>query len=139
MDLFTDISMTIFNNIFNYLMHILGLRTKKEPEPVVEKVYVEEQTEPKRNKIDLEPILGFKDNYLVMVVQHRFENIPSWVEWDSDRKTVTITQMNGDIDEAKLDLKTEQLERLKNVQKLLLVSNDNEEKIMHYVQFLARL
>lgn len=131
--------MTFINKIFNHLMHILGLRSKKEPEPVIEKVYVEEQTEPKRNKIDQEPILGFKDSYLVMVVQHRFENIPSWVEWDSDRKTVTITQMNGDIDEAKLDLKTEHLERLKNVQKLLLVSNDNEEKIMHYVQFLARL
>lgn len=131
--------MTLIHKFLNHLMHILGHRPKKQPESIVEKVYVEDQTEPKRNKINLEPILGFKDDYLVMVVQHRFDNVPSWVEWDSDRKTVTITQMNGDIDEAKLELKTEHLNKLKNVQKLLLVSNDNEEKIMHYVQFLARL
>lgn len=130
--------MTIISKFLNFLMHILGLGSKKEPVIVEKKVYVEDQTEPKRNKIWQEPVLGFKDGYLVMVVQYKFDNIPSWVEWDGDRKIVTITQMNGDIDEADLELKAEHLERLQDVQKMLLVSNDNDEKIMHYVQFLAR-
>lgn len=120
-------------------MHKLGLGSPNEPETDDSPVYVEDQTEPKRGKIDQEPVLGNKDGYLVMVVQHTFANIPSWVEWDKERKIVTITQMNGDMDEAALDLKEEHIDKLKDVQKLLLVSNDNEEKIMHYVQFLARL
>ena len=68
--------------------------------------------------------------------------MPSWVEWDSERKVITITQMNGDLDEAAIDLKEEYFESLKMAQKLLLVSNENasndNERIMHTVSFLSR-
>lgn len=114
--------------------------SSKQDDPVIEKpVYLEERTEPKCNKIDAEPIMAMKDGHLIMVVQHQFSNIPSWVEWDNDRHVVTITQMNGDIDEAGLELKDEHLLMLKDLTKLLLVSNDNEGKMMHYVQFIARV
>ena len=105
---------------------------------------VETQTDPKVGKIDHEPLLAMEDDNLVMVVDHYFENVPSWVEWDKERKTITITQMNGDLDEAPVDLKEEYIDRLKLAQKLLLVSNvnasnDNDERIMHTVSFLSRL
>ena len=84
--------------------------SSKQGDPVIEKpVYLEERTEPKCNKIDAEPIMAMKDGHLIMVVQHQFSNIPSWVEWDNDRHVVTITQMNGDIDEAGLELNDEHL------------------------------
>lgn len=121
-----------------HLLNLFGLKCKAEEPLPTPKTVIEEQPEPKRNKISKEPIMGIKDGYLVMVVQYTFDNIPSWVEWDNERKTVTITEMNGDINEADIDLKSEHVDRLNNVHKLLLVSNNNEEQIIHYVQFLAR-
>jgi len=104
---------------------------------------VETQTDPKVGKIDHEPLLAMEGDKLLMVVDHYFENVPSWVEWDKERKIVTITQMNGDLDEAPMNLKEDYVEKLKLAQKLHLISkenmNDNDERIMHSVSFLSRL
>ena len=64
--------------------------------------------------------------------------MPSWVEWDNDRQVVTIAHMNGDVDEAPLELDEEHITMLGEQKKVLLVSNDNTKKIMHAVKFIAR-
>ena len=88
--------------------------------------------------ISQEPLLAFKDGYLVIIVDHTFDDVPSWVEWDQERQTISITQMDGHTDEAKVNIKAEHVQTLEQARKLLLVSNDNEEKIVHYVPFLTR-
>lgn len=100
---------------------------------------VEAQTEPKRCVIEKEPLLALKDGHLVLVVEHSFSNVPSWVEWDGESRVMTIAQMNGDLDEAKIEIKKEFLEQLKAAKKVLLVSNDNEERIMQCIPFFARV
>ncbi len=114
---------------------------KKEPpvkkRPKAEPVY-EEYTQPKFNKIDIEPVLALKNDHLVMVLEYEFKNIPSWVEWDNDRQVVTIAHMNGDVDEAPLELNEEHITIIDEQKKVLLVSNDNANKIMHAVKFIAR-
>ncbi|MFK7839592.1 MAG: hypothetical protein AB8B83_04620 [Bdellovibrionales bacterium] len=124
----------------NCLQNLGVLRPKDAPQADLEPV--ETQTEPKIGKIGHEPLLALENGNLIMVVDHYFENIPSWVEWDSERKVITITHMNGDHDEAAIDLKEEYYESLKMAQKLLLVSNENasndNERIMQTVSFLSR-
>lgn len=124
--------------MLKFIKKLLGLN-----KPVIEKKHVpepvyEEYTQPKFNKIDIEPILALKNDHLVMVLQHQFSNIPSWVEWDNERQVVTIAHMNGDIDEAPLELKEEHISMLGEQKKILLVSNDNANKIMHAVKFISR-
>lgn len=118
----------------------LGFGTKtRKTDPLTP---VEPQTDPKRGIIHQDPLLAFEDGKLVMVVEHHFENVPSWVEWDKERRIVTIAQMNGDIDEAKLEIREECIGRLEMARNLLLVSldptNHKNERIMHSVPILVR-
>ncbi len=126
----------LFKSFFNLF------RTTKVEEPVIEDappVVYEEFTQPKFNRIQNEPIIALKDDHLVLVFDHQFDNIPSWVEWDKERSIVTISHMNGDTDEAPLEIKDDFIPNMQGDKKILLVSNDNDEKIMHYVQFLSRI
>ena len=75
---------------------------------------------------------------MVLMVDHQFDGVPSWIEWDNDRKTVSFTQMGGDMDEMNADIKVEYIDALMDAKKVLLVSNDNEKKIVHFVPFIAR-
>ncbi|GEM_PF-1236441 len=123
-------------------LHKIGLSFGTKSEQSARPMPVETQTDPKRGIIHKDPLLAFEDGKLVMVVEHHFENVPSWVEWDKDRQIVTITQMNGDLDEAKLEIKEDCIGRLEMARNLLLVSldvsNDNDERIMHSVPILIR-
>lgn len=120
------------------LKKIFGIKDPVVDEaPVSEPVY-EEYTQPTYNKIETEPVLAIQNDHLVMVLEHEFKNMPSWVEWDNGRQTVTIAHMNGDIDEAPLALKEEHIALLGEKQKILLVSNDNTTKIMQALKFIAR-
>ena len=129
----------MLNFIKNIFIKLGFIKFDPEPEETAREVVYEEFTQPKLNKIEKEPVLAQKDGHLVMVVDAQFNNVPSWVEWDGERSVVTITHMNGDIDEAPLEVKDEYITSLNENRKILLVSNDNEEKIMHYVQFLSRV
>ncbi len=124
--------------ILTDFLHKIGLSFGAETKQSAQPSPVEPQTDPKRGVIEKEPLLAFENGKLVMVVEHHFDNVPSWVEWDKERQIVTITQMNGDLDEAKLEIKEEYIERLEMARNLLLVGNDNNERIMHSVPILAR-
>ncbi len=135
-------------NIISFLtnlLHKIGLGPRLTQEefdalPKVEKPGIE----PRKGKIDQEPLLAYEEGHLVMVIDHVFDGVPSWVEWDAQRQVVSVVHVAGDIDEAEVKVKSEHVEILKQAQKLLLVSNvnepgnDNKEKIMHYVSFLSR-
>jgi len=95
-------------------------------------------TEPQKGKIKKEPLLAVEDGKLVMVVDHEFDDIPSWVEWDPDAQMVSIALMGGKTDEVRTVIKRDYLETLLAALKLLLVSGSENGKVMHYVPFLVR-
>lgn len=97
-----------------------------------------DRTQPRLGKIDREVIFAEKGGYVVLMVDHQFDGVPSWIEWDHARKTVSFTQMGGDVDEMNADIRVEFLDALMDTKKVLLVSNDNTKKIVHFVPFIAR-
>lgn len=125
-------------NFLRKILYTLGMLGRSKQLAESASFHVESQTEPKRGIIVREPLLAIKDGFLVVVVDHRFANVPSWVEWDGERGVLSIAQMNGDLDEARLRLKDEHKKTLAAEHKLLLVSNKDGESIVHFVPFLAR-
>jgi hypothetical protein len=121
-------------NIWHKVIGLFGLGSKT----VVSTAIYSAEHEPPRRKIEKEPLLAFKDGFLVLVVEHKFDDIPSWVEWDQERQIVTVMQTNGRMEEARIEIKEEHYDFLKTARKLLLVSNDNEEQIVHYLPFMPR-
>ena len=99
---------------------------------------VEDTSIPRCGTIEKEPIIGFEDGSLVMVVDHHFPNVPSWIEWDEARGVISITQMNGDMDEARVVLKKEHFDKLAAEKKMLLISNDNNVATVNFINFIAR-
>jgi len=117
------------------LLHKIRMPISAEAEIVL---LLDRVSEPQRGRIKKEPLLAMEDGNLVMVVDHVFDDIPSWAQWNPDTQLLSITQMGGKIDEVKTVIKREYLETLLSARKLLLVSNnDKDGKIMHYVPFLA--
>ncbi len=100
---------------------------------------LETQPDPRLGVIAAEPLVAFKDGFLVVAVEHVFGNVPSWVEWDAERCVLSFTQMNGDMDEASVFLAPAHLELLQVAQKLLLVSLEGENSVVHFLPFLARV
>lgn len=97
-----------------------------------------EKTQPRFGRIDQQVVFAQKDGYMVLIVDHQFDGLPSWIEWDAATKTVSFTQMGGDMDEMNADIKAEFVDVLMDTKKVLLVSNDNTKKIVHFVPFIAR-
>lgn len=126
--------------MLKFLKKILGLNKEKVQEQTLpEPAFTHEEfTQPKFHRFDQEPVLALKDEKLVMIIEHQFQSVPSWVEWDQDRNTITIAHVNGDTDEAPLELKQEYISQLGEQHKILLISNDNDQKIMHTVRFVMR-
>jgi hypothetical protein len=90
------------------------------------------------HRIAREPLLAEKDGYIVIVVDETLEDIPNWVEWDSERRVISINHMGGGVAEAIVDIKPQHLENIKKFRKILLVTNNGDEKLMHSVSFLAK-
>ena len=130
--------MTGLMNFLRNLLYKLGIGSPPEEESAVMPSQVPERTQPRMGKIDREVVFAMKDGYMVLMVDHQFDGVPSWIEWDAERKTVSFTQMGGDMDEMNADIKVEYIDALIDTKKVLLVSNDNAKKIVHFVPFIAR-
>ena len=94
--------------------------------------------EPQKGKINKEPLLAMEGGRLVMVLDHMFSDIPGWVEWNPDTQMVSITQVGGRVDEVRTAISRQHVEALLAARKLLLVSNKEDGKIMHFVPFLVK-
>ena len=109
--------------------------------PAEEPSYTDEDA-PRHNQIKREPLLAIEQGELVMAVDHTFQNVPSWVEWDPDRNILSVAEMNGTVNEARVALKAEHLGEMMARRKILMISNElgkgPQDKIMHYVPFLSR-
>ncbi len=95
----------------------------------------------RRNQIFGEPFLAIERGELVLIVDHTFQNIPIWVEWDEKRNTLRIAEMNGTINDTRISLSQKHRKELAVRKKILLISNQRgktrDDKIMHYLPFLS--
>ncbi len=81
--------------------------------------------------------LHHNDN-VVLVVDHEFKDVPSWVEWDTGQKKLAVAQMGGTITELATSIKDEDLAAYKARKKIHLVANYGGEKIIHQLSFILR-
>ena len=129
--------MTGIMNFLRNLLYKFGIGSPPE-EPRNEAPASHYQPEPRFGKIDGEAIFATKDGYLVVVLDHQFSDVPSWMEWDAERKIVSITHLGGDMDEVHADIKDEYVYALIDAKRVLLASNQNDKKVVHFVPFLTR-
>ncbi len=114
----------------------IGLGSKKNHESASD-LEGDEGLKPRVTVIKSEPLLAIERGYLVLALDYAFEGLPSWVKWTPSDQIMTISQMNGDVAEVRIVIKQEYIDKLLATKKLLLVSNHGDEKISHYVPFLA--
>ena len=124
-------------NFLRNLLYKIGIGSPPE-EPRKEAPAYVSQPKARFGKIDGEAIFAMKDGYLVVILDHQFDDVPSWIEWDAERKIVSITHLGGDMDEVSADIKEEHVDALIDAKRVLLASNQNDKKIVHFVPFLAR-
>jgi hypothetical protein len=92
-----------------------------------------------RHIISREPVVAIHKDKLVLIVEAQLNAVPSWVEWDRDTRTIIIAQMNGDTYEGRAELTESFQNKMKDMNKVLVISNDNPERLMHHLPFIARV
>ena len=98
----------------------------------------ENETQEGIKTIDVDGLFVKENDNLALVVDYEFDDVPSWVEWDTDKNEISIVQMGGDAAVLESKINPEDIEELRKSKRLYLVSNQNEEKISHYVTFVVR-
>lgn len=79
-----------------------------------------------------------KDDRIVFVVDHDFEDIPEWVEWDVSRNTIGIVQMGGAVAELKSTIPAERAELFRNAKNIALAIRFEGKNIVHGVYMVVR-
>lgn len=87
--------------------------------------------------IDVDVLMLKKDQQLVMVVDHEFLDIPSWVEWDKSRESVGIAQASGAVAEIKNAIPDKFKAELSGVNSLLLLTKFNGVKVAHTISLIV--
>ncbi|MCB9990569.1 MAG: hypothetical protein H6867_04200 [Rhodospirillales bacterium] len=81
--------------------------------------------------------LHHNDN-IALVVDHEFEDVPSWIEWDEGQGKIIVAQMGGTITEIETKIPAKELEEYKEQKRLYLIANYGGEKIIHHLSFIVR-
>lgn len=72
-----------------------------------------------------------KEGRLTMVVDHEFEDIPEYVEWDVSRNIIGIVQMGGAVAELKSVLPAEKVDMFRNAKNLALAIRFEGKHVVH--------
>jgi len=121
-------------------MYVCGVK-KPEESPV---------SAPKREAVPEKPLKGTngplladllvmrRDDRIVLVVDHDFEDIPEWVEWDVSRNTIGIAQMGGAVAELKSTIPPEKAELFRSAKNIALAVRFEGKNIVHGVYMVVR-
>ncbi len=85
--------------------------------------------------LDVETALLFEDSRVILMVDYDFSDVPSWIEGDTETKSISIVQMGGAVANVKMTLPEQEKERWQNLKRIALVSGTGSQKLMHYVSF----
>ena len=103
-----------------------------------EGVYDEEIGESARRTINADALFVKENNKLALVVDHEFDDVPSWVEWDLRQQKLRVMEMGGDIVELNTLIEKKDAEDFRGFKSLYLVTNHGEQKIRHTVSLITR-
>ena len=79
-----------------------------------------------------------KEERIVLVVDQDFEDIPSWVEWDIGLNKLSVAQMGGSTAALNSLVPLDELDRFKQLDRILLIARYQGQRIVHYLTFLTR-
>lgn len=87
-----------------------------------------------------------EDDRIVLSVDFFFSDMPSWIEWDSERKKLAIVQMGGAVAELDLDLPESHVIDFEKARRVYLVTRKgqkrlesaNDQKLVHSVNLIVR-
>lgn len=91
-----------------------------------------------RKIIQTDALFVKEKDKLALVVDHEFDDVPSWLEWDVKDKKLSIMQMGGDIAQLNTIMSKEDADEFKDFKSLYLVSNTGKEKIRHTVSMIVK-
>ena len=78
-----------------------------------------------------------QNGHVVLVVDHDFLDIPSFVEWDKSRKSLGIAQMGGAVAEVKANLPREMNEPLSATRTIMLMTRYNGNDVAHKLNLMV--
>jgi len=79
-----------------------------------------------------------RDDRIVLVVDHEFQDIPEWVEWDVSRNTIGIVQMGGAVAELNSVIPPEKVDMFRNAKNLALAIRFDGRDVVHGVYLVVR-
>jgi len=88
--------------------------------------------------LDVPTLLLVENNQVVLIVDHEFKDIPSWVEWDRTWQKLSIVQMGGALAELALGPEILREAEIDKVRRLLLVTGPTENRLSHFVSIIIR-
>lgn len=79
-----------------------------------------------------------KDDRIVMAVDYDFGDVPTWVEWDADVNQFSVAQNGGAVAHMASNVSTDNVRRLKDIGRLMFISNVGGAKNAHLIPFVVR-
>lgn len=133
--------MTFLSNITKCLISLLqklGLRKRDSFVSTVQTTQEPVRPYGTTGRLDV-PTLLFSDGpHLVLIVDYDFEDIPSWVEWDSRLKKLSVVQIGGAAAELPLGIPANVNAPIDETQRMMLVTGRYERRNAHFVNFIIR-
>lgn len=132
--------MAFIKEFLTYCLYLCGWKKAEQPSRPLERPDVEPEKPLKGTNGPLlaDLLVMQKDDRITMVVDHEFEDIPEWVEWDVSRNVIGIVQMGGAIAELKNVIPSEKLDIFRNAKNLALAVRFEGKNIVHGVYMVVR-
>lgn len=124
------------NEFLTCFLYKIGVR--KDTSRENEGISPEASPPPPRLVTDAHALLVHLDGHVALVVDHEFEDVPSWIEWDIGRKRISIAQMGGTVTELDTALDKKEMEEYREKKKIHLVARYGGEKIVHSLALIIR-
>lgn len=132
--------MSLINRILTYCRYLWRVKSPEEPPVSTPKREVEPEKPLKGTNGPLlaDLLVMRKDDRVILVVDHEFEDIPEWVEWDVSRNTIGIVQMGGAVAELKSTISPEKAELFRSAKNIALAIRFEGKDIVHGVYMVVR-
>lgn len=125
--------MAVVNNLLSNTLYKIGWRRPQlQSDPSFDNDNIVEE------QIEAEALLMKEDSRMVLVVDQEFENVPAWVEYNAENGDFSIVMTQGQVALLSLTVPNDDLDAMKLAQRLLLITNVKDKKLMHFLPFLLK-
>ncbi len=75
---------------------------------------------------------------LILVVDTDLHDVPVWADWDRTQNVIGIAQQNGAYATLSIKIEKDQMDMLKMVKRITVVTKVGDMNIVHHVPFIVR-